>query len=194
MAFRIVLVGALLLQAGCVSHYKSATYANTEEGRVHLGNRRIAVALVPTVRLSRHGTFPERLSYAVFAHDLATGPYSVLVLVTTDTIENGVPVEVTSVELHFASGDTRTILSRQEPSRKSTTQQRPGQSTYAPAETFSRCDLVFPLGDRLIFKADELVRVVATVRIDGRPEDVTVTAEFKGRYEEHWGSTLSTGI
>ena len=194
MTLRLVLVGALLLQVGCVSHYKSATYVNINEGRALIGSRRIAVALVPTVRLSRHGTFPERMSYALFAHDLATGPYSVLVLVKTDAIENGVPVEVTSVELHFASGEMQTILSRHEPGRKSTTQQRPRQSKYVPAETFSRCDFVFPLGDRLIFKADEPVRVVATVRIDGQPEDVTVAAEFKGRYEEHWGSTLSTGI
>ncbi len=194
MTFRLLFVGALILQAGCVSHYKSATYTNTGEERVHIGNRRIAVSLVPTVRLTRHGTFPERMSYAVFAHDLATGPYSLLVLVTTDGIENGVSVEVTSAELHFAFGETRTILSRQEPSRKGTTQQRPRQSKYRPAETFSRCDLIFPLGDQLIFKADEPLRVVATLRIDGQQEDVTVSAEFKGKYVEHWGSTLSTGI
>ena len=194
MTFRLLFVGALLVQAGCVSHYKSARYENTGEERVQIGNRRVAVSLVPTVRLSRHGTLPERLSYAVFAHDLATGPYSLLVLVTTAGIENGVPVEVTSAELRFASGETHTILSRQELSRKGTTRQRPAQGKYIPAETFSRCDVVFPLGDQLVFKANESVRVVATLRIDGQPEDVTVSAEFKAKYEEHWGTTLSTGI
>ena len=189
MKFRLLL-GALLLLTGCVSHYKSATYAATGTQAVHQGNRRVSVALVPSVALTRHANLPERLSSLMFFHYVATGPYSLLVVVQTDGVENGVPVEVTSAELRFASGETRAILSRQAPARQGLTQQRPKQDQYTPQDTFSRCDFIFPLEGQLLFKTDEPVRVVVTVRTDGKPEEMKLEAGFKGAFVEHWGSTL----
>lgn len=168
--------------------YRSATYdpIGGLESAVRVENWRGSLRLVPSVKASEHDMkkLSGRLSVAIYNSYEATGPYSLAVWVTTSKghIENGVAVEVTSAELRFVSGETRTILSREEPPQKGITAQRPADPRGLPAADYSHCEFRFPLDEKLVFKADERVRVVATVRIAGLSQEMNLDFEFKPNF------------
>ena len=64
---------SLLQNSGSVA-FPSSSAAHTGAQSVHVGNRKIFVSLVPSVLLTKHRTFSERMSAAIFSHYLANGP------------------------------------------------------------------------------------------------------------------------